>query len=86
MSEYTPTTDTVWEWIEQDTLPGMRDEVRRQFDRWLAQREAETLLDAQASLHTLYDEMGDPDPEWVRGIQSAARRLRDRARGLGAAS
>jgi len=40
---YTPTTEIVWEWIEQDTLPGMRDEIRAQFERWLADHDAKVL-------------------------------------------
>lgn len=41
MAPFTPTTEQVWAWIEQDTLPGDRAEVRAQFDRWLASRDAE---------------------------------------------
>lgn len=31
MSERAVTPEEVWEWIEQDTLPGLRDAVRRDY-------------------------------------------------------
>lgn len=46
-------TDDVWQWIEQDTLPGDRAEVRAQFDRWLAGEKADAWMRGFITSHLM---------------------------------
>ena len=59
------------------------DERRAQYRRWLAAHDAriasEALIRAAKDIEANADPMGQPDPAWLAGMESAARRVRDRA-------
>ena len=66
--DYTPTTEDVWGWVEQDTLPGDVGMVRGQFVRWLTTVKADAWdegFDAgerDAHEHKTFDEPCIPNP------------------------